>query len=71
MGHLTQIERMLRSLLREGNENAVVRFVLDSVLESYRNGLSRKGEKATGDDKRPQSKFTKKPQRDYRKNHGN
>ena len=39
MGHLQTVEAKLRELIAEGDEEALVRFVKDKVLESYRNGL--------------------------------
>ena len=38
-GHLQHIERELRALLAEGNTEAIVKWVKERVLESYRNGM--------------------------------
>ena len=37
-GYIRALEHELRQLLAEGNEEAVVRFVKEKCLESYRNG---------------------------------
>jgi hypothetical protein len=47
--HLEQIEQELRDLLGKGDANAVVNWVKERVLESYRNGqASRRGVGAQG-----------------------
>jgi hypothetical protein len=40
MAYISDVERELRSLLRERNDYKVITFVKEKVLESYRNGLS-------------------------------
>ncbi len=38
-GYLRDIEKELKKLLAEGDDEATVRFVKEKVLESYRNGI--------------------------------
>lgn len=38
MGHLQTVEQDFRRLLAEGDEEALVQFVKEQVLASYRNG---------------------------------
>lgn len=40
MGHLQTVEAKLRDLIHAGDEEALVRFVKEAVLQSYRNGLA-------------------------------
>lgn len=42
MGHLQTVEAQFRSLIADGDEEALVRFVKEQVLASYRNGLAAK-----------------------------
>jgi len=48
--HLEQIEEQLRSLIAQGDAGALVAWVKERVLESYKNGLSarRRGEAGAG-----------------------
>ena len=46
MGYIQDIERDVRGLLNAGDTDAVVRFVKDKVLESYKNGIE-EGKKPT------------------------
>ncbi len=39
MTYIRELERELRALLKDGDEERLVRFVKEKVLESYRNGL--------------------------------
>jgi hypothetical protein len=39
MTYIRDLERELRALLQEGDEKAIIRFVKEKALESYRNGL--------------------------------
>ena len=39
MTYIRELERELRALLQEGDEAAIIRFVKEKALESYRNGL--------------------------------
>jgi hypothetical protein len=39
MTYIRDLERELRALLAEGDEEKIVRFVKEKALESYRNGL--------------------------------
>lgn len=39
MGYIQDIEREVRELLDAGDTDAVVRFVKEKVLESYKNGI--------------------------------
>ena len=39
MTYIRDLERELRALLEQGDEEQIVRFVKEKVLESYRNGL--------------------------------
>ncbi|MCH8246932.1 MAG: hypothetical protein IH951_11050 [Bacteroidetes bacterium] len=38
-GYLRDIEKELKKLLAEGDDDATIRFVGEKVLESYRNGI--------------------------------
>lgn len=38
MRYMQQLEEKLRELLAQGDESAVISFVKETVLESYRNG---------------------------------
>jgi hypothetical protein len=40
MGHLQQLDSELRDRLAEGDIEALVKWVKDQVLQSYRNGLA-------------------------------
>ena len=39
MTYIRDLEREFRALLKDGDEEQLVRFVKEKVLESYRNGL--------------------------------
>lgn len=47
MGHLNKIETTLRELIARNDVEALVSWVKERVLESYKNGLSRVERKAT------------------------
>jgi hypothetical protein len=40
MTYIRDLERELKALLQEGDEAAIIRFVKEKALESYRNGLN-------------------------------
>jgi hypothetical protein len=48
MGHLQIIESELRHLLAQGDAEAVIVWVKERVLESYRNGQAARQVKADG-----------------------
>lgn len=48
MGHLESIEQELRELLTHAEPEAVVSWVKERVLQSYKNGLARGGRKGDG-----------------------
>lgn len=39
MTYIRDLERELKALLQEGDEKAIIRYVKEKALESYRNGL--------------------------------
>jgi hypothetical protein len=39
MTYIRDLERELKALLQDGDEAAIIRFVKEKALESYRNGL--------------------------------
>ena len=56
MGHIQNIEEQLRNLLDKGDREAVVKWVKEAVLQSYRNGL-KLGMEADPDDVRKAKRF--------------
>lgn len=50
MRYMQQLENRLRALLKKDDEDAVIKFVKATVLESYRNG--QQASKATARKKR-------------------
>jgi hypothetical protein len=40
MTYIRELERELKALLQDGDEIAIIRFVKEKALESYRNGLN-------------------------------
>lgn len=53
MGHLQEIEQTLRELLAKKDEESLVAWVKERVLESYKNGLAQVGRKATSAGRKP------------------
>jgi hypothetical protein len=51
MGHLTQLEAELRERIAEGDVEALVKWVKDQVLTSYRNGLATRAHAGKDGDK--------------------
>ena len=49
MGYIQDLERELRRLLAEGDDEIVIKFVKEKILESYKNGL-RDGKQKVGAD---------------------
>ena len=39
MGYIQDFERELTTLLENGDEQAIVKFVKEKVIESYKNGI--------------------------------
>ena len=58
MGHLEEIETTLRELIARNDAEALVAWVKERVLESYKNGLARVERKRTSR-KPAQSDITK------------
>ncbi len=54
-GYLRDLEKELKKLLAEGDDDAIVRFVKEKVLESYRNGI-KAGESSTKKTKKKSAK---------------
>ena len=40
MGYIQDLERELTELLQDGDEQAVVKFVKEHIVESYKNGIT-------------------------------
>lgn len=61
MGHLQTVEADFRKLLAQGEEEALVRFVKEQVLASYRNGQAASGKPKTEDAPAPTPRQASKP----------
>ncbi len=74
MGHIEEIEQTLREILAKGDSGAVVGWVKERVLESYKNGLARARRNGVGAGRKSRyagSGITRKPAGQPRYPHGN
>jgi hypothetical protein len=56
MGHIQEFEAALRARLAEGDEEAIVKWAKEQVLQSYRNGLAAPKRPAVNNEAGPEIK---------------